>query len=618
MNDQSDTVLLRAYAENHSETAFAELVRRHVDLVYSAALRMVCDSHLAQDVTQGVFVALAKNATPLADRPVLSGWLHRTAQNLAAQTVRTDVRRRAREQEAVAMNELFSEETDAAWERIAPHLDAALGELSESDRDAVLLRYFERKSAREMAGVLGTSEETAQKRVSRAVERLREFFARRGVSVGTSGLVGVLSVNALQAAPAGLALTISTAALAGTALSTSTALVATKAIAMTTLQKTIITVTALGVASYTVLQHQSQTSLRKENQTLREQGEQLALLAAENQRLASRLVEAEDVMNSPKLPAPPLSFAAGAPVEEAPTNLLSRLLNGDQVLRLTPAQAEAFLKENRRSAASLLAAYRTTGDQSLLAEAMKHYPTNAQVAFEAAFKPDATPAERRQWLDAFKQAAPDNVLGNYLSALAHFQSGQTDLAVQDFIAAASKKHFNDYTLDRIQGDEEAFRSAGYTEAETGMAATWGLTLPQLQQLRDAGQKMIELAQSYREAGDEASAQSALRMVVNLGEHFDGSTGKAGVPLVAKLVGLAIERKALAAMDPAEPFAGNQTVQERITQLTRQGDAIKALVKQIEPIQSKMTPQDWIAYNSRTRAFGEENAIQWLTEKYRAE
>ena len=170
MNSLTDQQLLRDYTGRRSEAAFTELVRRHIDFVYSAVLRMVRDAHLAEDVTQGAFVALARNARQLTDRPVLSGWLHRTAQNLAANAVRSNVRRRAREQEAAAMNELLSAEPDAVWERIAPLLDAALGELSEADRDALLLRYFERKSAREMAQILGTSEDAAQKRVSRAVE----------------------------------------------------------------------------------------------------------------------------------------------------------------------------------------------------------------------------------------------------------------------------------------------------------------------------------------------------------------------------------------------------------------------------------------------------------------
>src|SRR5881394_174738 len=186
MEDQIDAQLLREYAEKRSEAAIGELVRRHVDFVYSAARRIVRDPHLAEDVTQGVFVALAKNAGRLADRPVISGWLHRAAQNIAAQTVRTIERRRAREKEAVGMNELLSSEPEVSWEHIAPHLDAALEELSEPDRDALFLRYFQRKSAREIAAALSISDEAAQKRVHRAVERLRDVFARRGITVGAA------------------------------------------------------------------------------------------------------------------------------------------------------------------------------------------------------------------------------------------------------------------------------------------------------------------------------------------------------------------------------------------------------------------------------------------------
>lgn len=261
------------YAERRSETAFAELVRRHADLVYSAALRMVCDAHLAEDVTQGVFVALAQNVRQLTGRPVLSGWLHRTAQNVAANVVRSDVRRRAREQEAVTMNALLGVEPEARWEHIAPHLDAALGELEEAERDAVLLRYFERKSAREMARTLGISDEAAQKRVSRAVERLRELFARRGVPIGAGGLIAVISANAVQAAPVGLAFTITTAAaLTGTTLAST----ATKAIAMTTLQKTLVTATIAVLAGAGLYEARQAAQLRGKVKTLQQQQAPLA------------------------------------------------------------------------------------------------------------------------------------------------------------------------------------------------------------------------------------------------------------------------------------------------------------------------------------------------------
>jgi len=277
MNGLTDQQLLSEYARHRSEPAFAELVRRHVDCVYSAAVRMVRDAHLARDVTQGVFVALAQNARSLTERTVLSGWLHRTAQNLAANTVRSDVRRRAREQEAAAMNELLAADPDVSWENIAPHLDTALGELGESDRDALMLRYFEKKSAQEMAGVLGISDKAAQKRVSRAVEKLRGIFARRKIAVGSGTLAVLISANAVQSAPAGLAATISAAAvLAGTAVCTSTVITATKAIAMTTLQKTVITAALAAAVGTGIFEAHQVAQLREQNQMLQQQQTSLA------------------------------------------------------------------------------------------------------------------------------------------------------------------------------------------------------------------------------------------------------------------------------------------------------------------------------------------------------
>ena len=183
MNRSTDQQLLQDYAGHRSEPAFAELVRRHVDHVHSAALRMVRDAHLAQDVTQGVFVALAQNARQLTERPVLSGWLHRTAQHLAANVVRAEVRRRGREQEAVIMNELLSTSPDATWTDIAPQLDAALGELSETDREVLLLREFEQLSYAEIGSLLDLPLNTVRSRLFRARMALHALLAPTAANV---------------------------------------------------------------------------------------------------------------------------------------------------------------------------------------------------------------------------------------------------------------------------------------------------------------------------------------------------------------------------------------------------------------------------------------------------
>ncbi|WP_052573024.1 sigma-70 family RNA polymerase sigma factor [Haloferula sp. BvORR071] len=237
MKTLPDTQLLREYIERRSDAAFEELVRRHIDLVHAVAQRTVQDSHLAKDVTQGVFLALARSAGSLAKQQSLAAWLHSTARHIAAQAVRGERRRQAREQAAAAMN--TSAESGPGWEVVSPQLDAVIGELAPSDREAILLRYFERKPAHEMAAVLGISSEAAQKRVNRAVERMRLLFAKRGVAAGAAGLAGVIAAHAAPPAPLGLAAVVterSLAVMAGSATATS----ATTTLAMTIAQKSAL------------------------------------------------------------------------------------------------------------------------------------------------------------------------------------------------------------------------------------------------------------------------------------------------------------------------------------------------------------------------------------------
>src|SRR5258708_3986030 len=206
----NDHELLSQFTGEQSQDAFAELVNRHLNLVYSAAFRQVRSHQLAEEVAQSAFTDLARNAPRLAPDTIITAWLYQVTRRTAIDVVRRESRRQLREQIATEMNAMNA--TAADWTHSEPLLDEAMHALDATDRAAVLLRFFENKSLREVGATLGTSDDAAQKRVSRAVERLREFFAKRGISVGATGLLVVISTNAVQSAPVGLAAAISTAA----------------------------------------------------------------------------------------------------------------------------------------------------------------------------------------------------------------------------------------------------------------------------------------------------------------------------------------------------------------------------------------------------------------------
>ena len=285
MNDPRQ--LVTDYVRYGSETAFRELVTRYVDLVYSTALRLVGgDSHLAEDVTQTVFIQLARKARRLSPNVLMGGWLHRATCNAARAIIRSEQRRQRREQQAVEMNAIQVEGEDNLT-KLTPVLDEALEELGAEDRAAILLRFFEQRQFGAVGEILGIGEDGARKRVNRALDKLETLLKRRGVTFSSLALGTFLATDAVTAAPAGLAASVAGAALAGITAGTTT-LTLVKTLAMTKVKLGALSALIIaGVTTPLVVQHQTQARLARQNQELRNQLSSLAELQAENERLSN-------------------------------------------------------------------------------------------------------------------------------------------------------------------------------------------------------------------------------------------------------------------------------------------------------------------------------------------
>lgn len=270
---KTDAQLLEAYARNRSEDAFTEIVRGHLNLVFSAALRQLRQLQLAEEVTQSVFIDLARQAKSLAPNTVLSAWLYKVTRRKSIDVIRRESRRQIREQVAHELNAMNAPDTD--WTQIEPMLEEGMDSLEEKERAALLLRYFQGKSLSEVGEALGINEDAARKRVGRSVERLREFFVRRGVSLSEMGLTATITTNAIQAAPAALGpAVISAALLSGTTAAVSVTTVS-KIIAMTTIQKALLATTLVAAAAG-VYKAREASNYRAQLASAQQQGSSLA------------------------------------------------------------------------------------------------------------------------------------------------------------------------------------------------------------------------------------------------------------------------------------------------------------------------------------------------------
>ena len=279
MQELDDIALLRQYTEQNSEEAFAALVSRHVNKVYSVALRHTRNPHQAEEITHAVFVILAKKSGQLGKKVVLSGWLYETSRLTAVTFIRSEIRRARREQQAHMQNLLNEADTDV-WPKIAPLLDAAMAGLSETDRHAIVLRFFDGKNMKEVGTALGASEDAAKMRVNRAVEKLQRFFLKRGIASTTAILTAAISANSVQAAPVTLAKTVTAVAIAKGATASASTLTFIKGalniMAWTNAKTAIVSAVVVGMAALSVVQHQAQVKLREQNETLQQQQAPLA------------------------------------------------------------------------------------------------------------------------------------------------------------------------------------------------------------------------------------------------------------------------------------------------------------------------------------------------------
>lgn len=327
MND--DAALLRHYVANRSEAAFAELVRRHIGLVHATALRRVGgDAHLADDVTQSVFIALARKAPALLGRTSLAGWLYLSTQMAAAGVVRGEQRRKARETTAHAMDLTNTPDQSAAdLAQLRPLLDDALVTLADDEREAIVLRFFQQQSFAQIGEALRVTEEAARKRVDRSLDKLHALLGRRGITSSVAALGVTLTAAGVSATPDSLVAQVTTAAIAQAAAEG--AAVTATGVATSLIPVAAAAAVVLGAVALLTQRHANE-SLAAEIAQLARQNEAIPTLRAGNERMVSAIAQAE---TRAKAAAVAVSIAARVPRAAPPASIFTP---ADNLVTITP------------------------------------------------------------------------------------------------------------------------------------------------------------------------------------------------------------------------------------------------------------------------------------------
>ena len=391
--------LLAEYAKDGSEAAFRELVRHYLDLVYSAAARLVQDErHLAEDVAQTVFADLARLARSLPRDVLLGGWLHRHTCFVAATLLRGERRRRARERQAVEM-QAIADQPEPNLALIAPVLDEAINQLGTTDRKAILLRFFEQRDFHSVGEALGSNEDAARMRVNRALEKLHSLLKRRGVTLSAAVLATLLAGQVVSAAPAGLAAGISNAVIAGSAAGSGITLTTLKLILMTKLKIGIVSaVVVASVVTPLVLQHQARARLREQEDSLRQQQSQMTTVMEENKRLSNLAASSALSSNQPE-ELQRLRAEAGALQRQ--TSMVARLREENRGLQASVARPQTPLEMQEEAIARM--EFGKHWMLALMLYAQKHedqFPTDFGQAKD--FLPEQAKAETNVTTDQFE------------------------------------------------------------------------------------------------------------------------------------------------------------------------------------------------------------------------